>query len=264
MADNWNGDPLYELARQGATPAQLKWAEDQMGQGLPYVDGNGKLLSGAGWSTNLPYKPMSGAPAPGKQDRYRPVLDPQTLQPLTLGNAQYPTGNRLTPNAIGYTQQGTMTGANPAVVAIDGAAQPGRQVVPFNTRFASLTSSVPPNYGNYTATMRAANPNPLIAGPAYTPQPVAGDPWGGMRMNGQAAAPMPGYSAAPGAAQAQQQARGLFDSLFGGGSSAAPSLYSPSSGSYMPTMAPGGKQRRKDADRSSASPTGSGGSLVGR
>lgn len=114
---------------------------------------------------------------------------------------------------------------------------------------------------------------PLVPGPRYVPQPVSGDPWAGMRSMGQGAAQMPGYGAAPGAPQ-QQPALGLLDMILGPGAGSglagllsgaprsAPSMYSPSPGTYLPTKAPSGKERRRDADSGSSSVYGSGGSLV--
>lgn len=152
MVDNRNGDPVWDLVARGATPEQIKWAEERMRQGMPYADEKGDVLA-----KMVP----RGSPAPGKQDRARPIRDPETLQPITLGNAQYPPGKQLTPNASGYGTTGNLTGDPPPITsaldAIEKAA-PGNSInwTPTRTNFASLGGGTKPNYGSYIAQPRPA------------------------------------------------------------------------------------------------------------
>lgn len=198
--DTRNGDPIYDLVERGATPAQIKWAEEQMRQGKPYQDGNGNILSGPGWSTSLPYADNKGSPAPGKEDRYRPIRDPDTLQPVTLGNAQYPPGNQLTPNALGFGADGTMTGQQPALAAIE-KATPGYRMqtatAPTWFKAPAINGGRQPNYGGYTATARPAGL--FAAGRGVEPGLVyrqqGQDPWAGMRGPSGGAQRMPAQRA---------------------------------------------------------------------
>lgn len=151
MVDNRNGDPWYELTQRGATPEQIKWAEERMRQGLPYADDNGDVLA-----KMVP----RGSPAPGKEDRFRPIRDPETLQPIALGNADFPPGNKLTPNAAGYGVSGIATGEPPITSALDAIekAAPGNSInwTPTRTNFASLSGGAKPTYGSYVAQPRPA------------------------------------------------------------------------------------------------------------
>ena len=228
------------------------------------------------------YQGIYGTPQPGTELTTRSIrtvpIDPYTGRPIATAPTLTPTGGANSALGAIANATGTMTAApvyQPSGSMSSYKSQDRLPMQPAGMQVAGGSLNVAPRGFpdvGYRATMRFASPAasltssaPLMPGPAYTPQPVSGDPWGGMRMPGQGTAPMAGYGNAPSAAQpAQQQARSLFASIFGGGSSAAPALYSPSAGAYMPTMAPGGKERRKDADRGSSSPTGSGGSLVGR
>lgn len=187
--------------------------------------------------------------------------------------------SRLPENAFGYGASGNMTGANPAVSAIDSAAPRVSQLfsLPGGGR---LTGSGTPNYGGYRATPRMANPSPLIPGPAYVPQPAGLDPWSGLRAPGEVVP-----AAAPGMAQGGgllQTIADLFAPMAPISAEQASSMrsspdynadqikaleqgkksYSPSPGLNMPTMAPGGKPRKTYGDGGSSSPYGSGGSLV--
>lgn len=179
--------------------------------------------------------------------------------------------SRLPENAFGYGASGNMTGANPAVSAIDSAAPTVSQLfsLPGGGR---LTGSGTPNYGGYRATPRMANPSPLIPGPAYSPQPAGLDPWSGLRAPGEVVP-----AAAPGMAQGGGLLQTIAD-LFAPKPTPVKAAdynpaqltaieqgkksYSPSPGLNMPTMAPGGKPRKTYGDGGSSSPYGSGGSLV--
>lgn len=361
MADNWanwysgNMAPPNRLPNGSYVPApsvSQPMTVQQMYQGIYGTPEPGTELTTRSIRT-VPIDPYTGQPI-----ATAPTLTPTGGDNSALGAIANATG-AMTAAPV-YQPSGSMNSyksqdqlpQGPAVVgrlpapgegltsaqraAMTSLSAPARQTAARPIMFplqggGRLTGSGSPTYGNYTGSMRMANPSPLMPGPASTPQVVSGDPWGGMRMPGQGTAPMAGYGNAPGAAQpAQQQARGLFETIFGSGGNGglmnglsmfggggaglinglakmaidagmgtgglmgtptspmsaaqvdalrqsrdyAPGqiaalqqnrpMYSASPGSFMPTMAPRGKARKTYGDGGPSSPTGSGGSLVGR